>query len=95
MPNEKIIPPSIVVPNPHCIELSYSRDEVLSVITVVLLKNGSVQLQGPSIMDEGFSVEFVERGIRRLKNFHAQKRAEATVVIADAQGRVVEKNGKI
>lgn len=85
----------IAVPNPHIIELSYSRDEVLQVLTVVLLKNGSVQLQGPTINDEGFSVEFLERGIRRLKNYHAHARAKATVVIADTNGHVIEKNGKI
>lgn len=59
---------------PHTLEIPIPTEKLGTLITVIVLKNGHVEIQGP-IQDEAACRTILELGLDRLKQYHDEKRA--------------------
>lgn len=59
---------------PHCLEIPIPTEAIGTLITVIVLKDGRVELQGP-LQDEQACRTILELGLDRLKQHHEIRRA--------------------
>jgi hypothetical protein len=63
---------------PMRVSLHYPPALVAQHVTVVLLKNGRIEVCGP-IEQEEFCVKLLALGVERIRKFHAQQRSSRLV----------------
>ncbi len=70
------------------LQLPYRQEDLAVCLTVMLLKNGQVELQGP-VESEEHATKLLTLGLARLQAWHAKKRRQESSSLVGPDGQPI------